>query len=64
MGPDEIGIIATALFLIISEVLPFISKYEGNGVIHILSLLLKQIAQKQKYTQPTKNETREETEIS
>jgi hypothetical protein len=41
MSPEEISLIATALFLIISETLPFVSKYKGNGVLHIISLLLR-----------------------
>lgn len=43
MTPEEISLVATAVALFLSELLPFVSQLEGNGFVHVLLLVVQRL---------------------
>ena len=43
MSPDTIAAIATAVGLALSELLPFIDRFNGNGVLHTVMLVVRHV---------------------
>ena len=43
LSQDEVGIIVTGCCLLLSELLPFTGMVQGNGVLHVLSLVFDRL---------------------
>lgn len=48
MTPEETGLVVTGLCLLVSELLPFVDTYKGNGVLHVILSVLSRLFLQQK----------------